>query len=136
MAGPRSLLDTNSLSDLLRQPAGPVAERIRSVGEGAICTSVVVACELRYGAAKQGSPALVQRVGRLLAALEVLPLAEEVDERYAEVRTAVERAGAPIGANDLLIAAHALSLGLTLVTDNVSEFSRVPLLHVENWLQR
>ena len=136
MAGPRYLLDTNILSNLLRQPAGPVAERIRSVGEGAICTSVVVACELRYGAAKKGSPALVQRVGRLLAALEVLPLAEDVDERYAEVRTAVERAGAPIGANDLLVAAHTLSLGLTLVTDNVSEFSRVPLLHVENWLQR
>lgn len=134
MAGPAYLLDTNILSSLIRYPAGTVAERIRSVGEGAICTSIVVACELRYGAAKKGSVALSSKVDQLLAALEVLPLGENADEKYGAVRAALEKAGTPIGANDTLIAAHALSLELTLVTDNVGEFSRVSGLNVENWL--
>jgi len=130
----RYLLDTNILSSLLKQPSGTVASRIRSVGEDTICTSIIVACELRYGAAKKGSPALSGKVEQLLSSLEVLPLDEGTDKKYAELRTALEKAGTPIGANDCLIAAHALSLELTLVTDNVGEFSRVPGLAVENWL--
>lgn len=134
MADPRYLLDTNILSALLRQPAGPVAERVRAVGEDAVCRSIVVACEVRYGVAKKGSPTLASRGEELLGALEVLPLGEGTDEAWAVVRAALERAGTPIGANDTLIAAHALSQGLTLVTDNVAEFSRVRGLAVENWL--
>lgn len=130
----RYLLDTNVLSSLIKQPAGAVASRIRSVGEDTICTSIIVACELRYGAAKKGSPTLSDKVEQLLSSLEVLPLDEGVDENYAELRTALEKAGTPIGGNDCLIAAHALSSGLTLVTDNVGEFSRVSGLRVENWL--
>ena len=130
----RYLLDTNILSSLLKQPSGMVASRIRSVGEDAICTSIVVACELRYGAMKKGSSTLTDKVKHLLSALDVLPLDEDADEKYAELRTALEKAGTPIGANDYLIAAHALSLELTLVTNNVGEFSRVPGLRVENWL--
>ena len=134
MPGHRYLLDTNILSSLLKQPSGTVAGRIRSVGEDAICTSIMVACELRYGAMKKGSSTLTDKVKHLLSALDVLPLDEDTDEKYAELRTALEKAGTPIGANDYLIAAHALSLELTLVTDNVGEFSRVPGLRVENWL--
>jgi len=134
MAGQRYLLDTNVLSALLRHPAGVVRERIAAVGEEAVCTSIVVACELRYGAAKKGSPALSTRVDKLLSAIEVLPIEVGVDAKYGEIRTALEKAGTPIGANDYLIAAHALAAELTLVTDNVSEFSRVPGLTVENWL--
>ena len=93
-----------------------------------------VACELRYRAAKKGSLALSGRVDELLSAIEILPLDEGVDGKYAEIRAALERAGTPIGANDYLIAAHALATDLTLVTDNVGEFSRVPGLAVENWL--
>ncbi len=104
------------------------------MGEDAICTSIVVACELRYGAAKKGSPIVSNKIGQLLSTLEVLPLDEDVDKKYADVRTALEKTGTPIGANDYLIAAHALSLGFTVVTDNVGEFSRVPHLIVENWL--
>jgi len=130
----RYLLDTNILSSLLKQPSGTVASRIRSVGEDTICTSIIVACELRYGAAKKGSPTLSGKVEQLLSSLEVLPLDEDADGKYAELRTALEKAGTPIGGNDCLIAAHALSLELTLVTDNVSEFARVPGLTVENWL--
>jgi tRNA(fMet)-specific endonuclease VapC len=135
MAGPRYLLDTNILSDLVKRPAGPVARKIAAVGEAAVCTSVVVACELRYGVAKKGSSALADKIDALLAALGVLPLETGADARYGEIRDALEKAGIPIGGNDLLIAAHALSLGLTLVTDNVAEFSRVEGLMVANWLR-
>jgi tRNA(fMet)-specific endonuclease VapC len=134
MAAHRYLLDTNVLSHLLRHPTGAVRERITAVGEEAVCTSLVVACELRYGAAKKGSPALSTRVDELLSAIEVLPIDQGVDAKYGEIRTALEKAGTPIGANDYLIAAHALAAALTLVTDNVGEFSRVPGLAVENWL--
>lgn len=134
MAGPRYLLDTNILSALLKRPAGSVVDRLRAVGEATVCTSIVVACELRYGAEKKGSPALSSRVDQLLSALEVLPLGANADEEYGRLRAALERQGTPIGANDCLIAAHALSQGLVLVTDNVAEFSRVRGLAVENWL--
>jgi tRNA(fMet)-specific endonuclease VapC len=130
----RYLLDTNILSDLLRHPAGRAAARLAVVGEAAVCTSIIVACELRYGAAKKGSRELSSRVDSLLGSLEILPLDKEADVRYAEIRAHLERQGKPIGPNDLLIAAHALALDLTLVTDNVAEFARVPQLAVENWL--
>lgn len=99
-----------------------------------MCTSIVVACELRYGAAKKGSRRLSTRVDELLSAVEVLPIDRGVDAKSGEIRAALEKAGAPIGANDYLIAAHALAAELTLVTDNIVEFSRVPGLTVENWL--
>jgi tRNA(fMet)-specific endonuclease VapC len=130
----RHLLDTNVISDLLRNPGGRVARRLAVVGEATVCTSVVVACELRYGAAKSGSPRLSARVESLLDSLEILPLGREADRHYAEIRLHLDRTGQPIGPNDLLIAAHALALDLTLVTDNVEEFARIPRLPLENWL--
>lgn len=130
----RYLLDTNILSDLIRHPAGRVAARIAEVGESAVCTSIIVACELRFGAAEKGSPELSARVDQLLESIEILPLGEEADRRYAELRHHLETSGSPIGPNDLLIAAHAIDLGITVVTDNAREFSRVPGLSVENWL--
>ncbi len=130
----RYLLDTNMLSDLLRNPGGHTSRRLAVVGESAVCTSIIVASELRYGAAKKGSPQLTARIEQLLASLEVLPLDQDADRRYAEIRSHLDRSGTPIGPNDLLIAAHALALDLTLVTDNVVEFGRVPRLALENWL--
>lgn len=130
----RYLLDTNILSDLLRNPGGRAAGRLAIVGEAAVCTSIVVACELRYGAAKKGSTQLSERVEALLGSLEIFPLDKEADRHYAEIRAHLDRLGKPIGPNDLLIAAHTLALDLTLVTDNVDEFTRVPRLPVENWL--
>lgn len=130
----RYLLDTNVLSDLLRNPSGRAARRLAVVGEAVVCTSIVVACELRYGAARKGSPQLAERVETLLESLEVLPLDKDSDRRYAEVRSHLDRLGKPIGPNDLLIAAHTLALDLVLVTDNVEEFGRVPGLSIENWL--
>lgn len=130
----RYLLDTNIVSDLLRNPGGRAARRLAVVGETLVCTSIVVACELRYGAAKKGSAKLAERIEILLESLEILPLDKDSDRRYAEIRSHLDGPGTPIGPNDLLIAAHALTLDLTLVTDNVEEFARVPELSVENWL--
>jgi tRNA(fMet)-specific endonuclease VapC len=134
MARPYYLLDTNILSAVVKQPASPLAQRIAMMNRENYCTSLVVACELRYGVLKKGSPNLAAKVDQLLARVDVLPLEAPIDLHYAEVRVALEKMGQPIGHNDLLIAAHARALGLTLVTDNVREFSRVPGLLVENWL--
>ncbi len=129
------LLDTNMLSDLVRNPQGAVATRITAAGEDSVCTSIVVAAELRYGAVKSGSEKLADRVDLLLSAIEVLPLEPPTDRKYAELRHHLTCQGTPIGPNDLLIAAHALAEGLAVVTANTREFSRVPGLSVENWLQ-
>lgn len=128
------LLDTNIVSDLVRHPQGRVFQQIATVGEDSVCTSIIVACELRFGAAKSGSPRLAQQVERILEVLPALPLEPPVDENYATIRTYLEQAGTPIGANDLLIAAHAIALNLTLITANTREFERVPALDLRNWL--
>jgi tRNA(fMet)-specific endonuclease VapC len=132
---PRYLLDTNILSDWIRHPQGAAARRLAQVGELAVCTSLVVACELRYGAEKKGSARLSERVEAMLGSLEVLPLGSGIDTHYGQIRHHLEQSGQPIGPNDLLIAAHARALGLTLVTANLDEFRRVPGLEVESWLE-
>ena len=128
------LLDTNILSELIRHPQGPVFQRLRGLDEATICTSVVVACELRFGAQRKGSTALIERVTRLLERITILPFDDPADQHYADIRCHLERAGTPIGAHDLFIAAHARSRDLILVTHNLREFERVPELKVEDWL--
>jgi tRNA(fMet)-specific endonuclease VapC len=130
----RYLLDTNIIADLIKNPGGRVRERIAEVGEANICTSIIVACELRFGARKKNAAQLTARIERLLQAMEVLPLDGDVDRTYAEVRTALVAAGRPSGANDLLIAAHAVNEDCILVTNNMSESVHVAGLIVENWL--
>ena len=129
------LLDTNILSDLVRRPRGRIADRIAEVGEQHVCTSIIVAAELRYGAAKKASSRLTAQLEAVLGVVEVLALEPPVDTIYGEVRARLERAGHSIGANDLLIAAHALALDHAVVTDNEREFSRVTNLRLENWLR-
>jgi tRNA(fMet)-specific endonuclease VapC len=131
----RYLLDTKILSDLVRHPQGRIAEQIARVGEGAIYTSIIVAAELRFGAAKRGAERLTLQLERILSALEVQPFDAPADTAYAELRTQLEAAGLPIGGNDMLIAAHARSMSSIIVTDNEREFSRVSGLTVENWLR-
>lgn len=128
------LLDTNIISDLVRHPQGLVFQRIAAVGENCICTSIIVVCDLRFGAAKNGSLSLVQQLEHIFEVLPILSLEPPVDQHYAAIRTHLEQKGTPISPNDLLIAAHALVLNLTLVTANVREFERLPGLRVENWL--
>jgi tRNA(fMet)-specific endonuclease VapC len=132
----RYLLDTNILSDLIRNPQGRIAKQIRRVGERQVCTSIIVAAELRYGAAKKRSPRLTAQLEAVLGALDVLPFEAPADTAYGSIRASLEEAGRPIGGNDLLIAAQAVALGCTIVTDNDREFARVDGLHRENWLRQ
>src|SRR2546421_9552734 len=115
------MLDTNIISELIRNPQGRAAKRIAKVGEDNICTSIIVAAELRYGCAKSGSQRLRKAVEELLAEIDVLPFDVPADTEYGGIRAELEAAGKPIGANDLLIAAHAGSIGATIVTDNTDE---------------
>jgi len=128
------MLDTNTLSELIRNPRGALTERLAALNPDEVCTSIVVACELRFGARRKGSEVLTRRVEQLLGTLNVLPLDPPADEHYADIRAALERLGTPIGSHDLFIAAHARSRGLTLVTHNIREFARVPDLNVQDWL--
>jgi len=130
----RYMLDTNIISDLVKNPQGRAAKRIAKVGEDNICTSIIVAAELRYGYAKSGSKRLLKAVEDLLSEIPVLPFDVPADAEYGGIRSALEAAGRPIGSNDLLIAAHAHATGATVVTANVDEFKRIRGLSVENWL--
>ena len=130
----RYMLDTNVISDLVKNPKGKAAKRIARVGEDSICTSIIVAAELRYGCAKKGSERLLKAVEELLAEIEILPFDSPADVEYAGIRSELERAGKPIGSNDFLIAAHASAVNATIVTANVDEFKRIRGLKVENWL--
>ena len=135
---PTYLLDSNILSDIVRNPQGASS---RTFGRRAfepdaeLITSIIVACEMRFGVAKKGSTSLAQRVERVLASVAVMPLASGADAAYATLRADLESRGQPIGQNDMLIAAHALALGAILVTDNTREFKRIKGLRVENWLR-
>lgn len=130
------LLDTNIISDLIRNPSGAAARHIEQVDPKDIYTSIIVAAELHYGCAKKGSAKLTEKVENLLATIPVLPLEKPTDTHYGRIRVELEAAGQTIGMNDLLIAAQAYSLGLTLITDNLREFSRIQGLKVDNWLER
>jgi tRNA(fMet)-specific endonuclease VapC len=132
---PSFLLDTNILSDLMRNPGGLVAKQTARVGEQSVCTSIIVLAEVRFGIAKRRSRRLAAQLVAILAGIEVFPFEAPADEIYGALRADLERSGSPIGANDTLIAAQALSLGMTLVTDNEREFARVPGLRIENWLR-
>jgi tRNA(fMet)-specific endonuclease VapC len=129
------MLDTNIVSDIVRNSSGKAAKRFAAAGDGELCTSIIVAAESRFGVLKKASPVLAKRVDDLLTQLPVIPFESPADECYAYLRAILERSGTPIGANDMLIAAHALALGCTLVTDNEREFSRVEALKIENWLR-
>ena len=130
----RYMLDTNAISDLIRNPQGKVAKHIAKIGERNVCTSIIVAAELRYGCAKSGSKRLLKAVEDLLGEIDVLPFDVPADAAYGAIRSELESGGTPIGGNDLLIAAHASALGSTIVTANVDEFGRGRGLMVENWL--
>jgi tRNA(fMet)-specific endonuclease VapC len=132
---PKYLLDTNIISALMRNPHGVLKEKITEAGEASVCTSIIVSSELRFGVEKKGTEQLQYQLEAILSTIEILPLEEPSDKQYTILRAKLEKAGTPIGPNDMLIAAQAISLGLILVTANFKEFSQVPGLAVENWLQ-
>jgi len=128
------LLDTNIISDLVRNPQGQAAARLKAVGDAGVITSVIVAGELRYGCLKKGSVRLTERVEAVLREIDVLGLDPAAAAIYGAIRSRLESEGQTIGQNDLWIAAQAKALGATLVTDNEREFRRVNGLAMENWL--
>lgn len=130
---PAYLLDTNVLSDLVRRPHGVITRRISLEGEDNVCTSIIVASELRFGARKRGSKQLTRQLDLVLSAIQVMPFEAPADRLYGKIRVDLEKRGTPIGPNDMFIAAQALALDCTLVTSNVREFSRVPGLKVDDW---
>jgi tRNA(fMet)-specific endonuclease VapC len=129
------LLDTNIVSYLIRNPQGRVAQHIREVGEAKVCTSIIVAADLRFGATKKGSPRLTAQLEAVLSALDVLPFEAPADIAYGLLRARLEQAGQPIGGNDLLIAAQPVALGYTIVTDSERDFARIDGLPRETWLR-
>ncbi|WP_252192770.1 type II toxin-antitoxin system VapC family toxin [Rhizobium sp. CSW-27] len=128
------MLDTNVVSAMVRDPRGTVLERLLEIGEENAFISIITHGEIWYGVKKNGSEELARKVSAVTRRLYVAPLQLPGDQRYAEVRLAL-RQGKNIGPNDLWIAAHALALDAVLVTNDESEFSRVPGLKVENWLR-
>lgn len=132
----RYLLDTNVCIDYLTGRYPSVAARLRALGPLDVCLSSVVVAELRYGADKSVHPRRNHRLlDALLGEIPCRAFDASASSSYGKVRSDLERDGRPIGPNDMLIAAHALALGLVLVTDNVREFRRVPRLGLENWRQ-
>jgi tRNA(fMet)-specific endonuclease VapC len=130
----RWMLDTNIVSDTLRNPTGAVVRRLLPQEVGDCCISIVTLSELRFGAMKVASSRLTQQIDQFVQLVPVMAFEQPAELAYASLRVALQAAGRPIGPVDMFIAAHALSLDLTLVTANVREFSRVPGLKVENWL--
>ena len=134
MTQPRYLLDTNICIYIRRERPQGVLDRFKSLAPGSTAISMITYGELIYGVHRSPDPAKAMAVlAELTALIPVLPLAVDVAEAYGAIRSDLAARGAVIGNNDLWIAAHAMSLGLTVVTNNEREFQRVPDLNVENW---
>ena len=111
MTEARYLLDTNIVSIAVREPGGTLARRLASMHRDEFAVSIIVACELRYGVVRKGSPRLAKQLEAVLEGIDILPMEEPADAHYGDIRTELERIGRPISHNDLLIAAHARALG-------------------------
>jgi tRNA(fMet)-specific endonuclease VapC len=130
----RYLLDTNTCIYIINRRPAKVFERFTGLHIGEIAISSITGAELAFGVAKSGSQRNLHALDKFLAPLEILPFDEAAMRRYGVLRSDLERRGTPIGALDLLIAAHALALSATLVSNNLREFQRVEGLALENWL--
>jgi Predicted nucleic acid-binding protein, contains PIN domain len=128
------LLDTNICIYIIKQRPPTVLRRFLEHHVGDIGISSITLSELRFGVAKSAQREKnAEALDEFVIPLEVVPYDEVAAEAYGDIRAALEKGGTPIGAMDLLIAAHAVSLGIPLVTNNTREFSRVPSLTVFDW---
>jgi tRNA(fMet)-specific endonuclease VapC len=131
----RYLLDTNICIYVIRRRPPQVLARFQRCALGNLGLSTVTLAELQYGVAKSAYPARNQQaLEAFTLPLEVVPFDAAAARAYGPIRATLEQQGTPIGAMDLLIAAHALSLGITLVTNNPREFARVTGLQIETWV--
>jgi tRNA(fMet)-specific endonuclease VapC len=131
---PRFLLDTNTCIYIINRRPAEVFERFAGLRLGDVAISSITGAELNLGVIKSGSRRNLDALEKFLAPLDVLPFDDSAMREYGPLRTHLERVGTPIGAMDLLIAAHALALRSTLITNNLREFSRVPGLGLGNWV--
>lgn len=131
----RFMLDTNICIYIINQKPQYVFEKFEQYQIGEIAISSITASELAFGVEKSGSQRNKHSLLKFLAPLEILPFDEHAIWYYAQARHALQSRGTPIGALDLLIASHALSLGVTLVTNNTKEFERVDGLLLDNWIK-
>ena len=129
------LLDTNTCIYIINNRPPNVLEKFRKYKAGEVGISSIAAYELAYGVAKSGSLKNRKALEMFLAPLQILPFDSQCLWFYADLRASLEKQGQSIGPMDTLIAAHALSIGGTLVTNNVKEFVRVPKLKLENWFE-
>lgn len=129
----RRTLDTNICSYILRRHPTGMIERFATLEPAQVWLSAVVAAELRFGAVKLASPRFSSAVEAWLAGFDVRPWPLDATHHYARIRATLERAGKPVGAMDLMIAAHALAEDSAVITNNAREFHRVPGLAVEEW---
>ena len=130
----RYMLDTNIVAFAKNNRPEIVLERMRRFDPGDLCVSAVTLAELEYGVFNSSNPDRNQLALTLfLANIDVIPFGDDAAVEYGRIRADLRRKGTPIGANDLMIAAHAKSLGMTLVTNNTKEFSRVEGLMLEDW---
>ena len=128
------MLDTNICIFIIKQQPEHVLKRFLEYQAGDIGISSITLSELRYGVAKsQHIDKNTKALDEFIVPLEVLPYDEEAALTYGAIRSHLEKAGTPIGSMDMLIAAHALSLGATLVTNNTREFMRIPELTIIDW---
>jgi tRNA(fMet)-specific endonuclease VapC len=131
------MLDTNICIAVIRGRASRVFDRLKQQRVDDVAISSITLAEMHYGVARSARPeqnALL--LAKFCAPLAILPFDSQSAEAYGGVRAALEKKGKPIGALDTLIAAHALSLGMTLITNNEREFRRVDGLRIENWLAK
>jgi tRNA(fMet)-specific endonuclease VapC len=129
------MLDTNICIYIIKQQPVAVLKRFLEYQLGDIGISSITLSELRYGVAKSTyQEKNAKALDEFIIPLEVLSFDEEAAHVYGNIRAALEKAGTPIGAMDLLIAAHAVSLGIPLVTNNTREFTRIPSLTVVDWI--
>lgn len=131
----RFLLDTNICIYLTKNQHPSIHQRFASLSENQVAMSVITFGELQFGAQKsQQSRKVLEALNKLSLIIPVLPMPQEVAHTYGQIRAHLQKAGTPIGNNDLWIAAHAVHENLILVTNNEKEFIRVPHLKVQNWL--
>ena len=128
------MLDTNICIYIIKERPEQVIERLRHTRISDVGVSTITLSELEYGAAKssrreQNKLAILE----FLAPLEILPYDDMAAREYGKTRAYLEKQGTPVGSMDMLIVAHALSLNCILVTNNESEFRRIPALKIENW---
>ena len=128
------LLDTNIISDIAKNPGGTAAARFASTEAGQLCTSIIVSAEGKYGLEKARGHRLKSAMLAVLDAIEIVNLEKPADEIYAFLRAEMAQKGKAITPNDMFIAAHAMAIGATMVTDDEG-FRQVPGLTVENWLR-